>query len=269
MVEPVTTLGLGAVFAYLGKDGLQKLLGPTAEYLGGGMRDFVKNRIENINNIFENAAKKLGSKIEEPGQVPPRVLKSIIDEGSYCDNKIAAEYFGGVLASSRTENGRDDRGARISRTIERLSIYQLRTHFIIYSNIKKMFAGKGISMNNEGRSKMQIFIPFIEYFSAMDFSNEEKLKLPSILPHCFFGLGSENLIEPTFYQYGLKASLSKYFAAVPSDGILCQPSAIGVELFLWAFGQANQPLDFIFSDTFLPIIEGVPTFLPNVLPVNQ
>lgn len=34
MVEPVTTVGMGAIAAYLGKDGLQKLLGPTADYLG-------------------------------------------------------------------------------------------------------------------------------------------------------------------------------------------------------------------------------------------
>lgn len=43
MSEPITTVGLGAIAAYLGKDGLAKLLGPTAEYLGGELQSLQKN----------------------------------------------------------------------------------------------------------------------------------------------------------------------------------------------------------------------------------
>ena len=35
-MEPITTIGLG-VAAYLAKDGIGKLLGPTADYLGEGL----------------------------------------------------------------------------------------------------------------------------------------------------------------------------------------------------------------------------------------
>jgi hypothetical protein len=35
--------------------------------------------------------------------VPPRVLSGLLTDGSYRDDKVACEYFGGVLASSRTE----------------------------------------------------------------------------------------------------------------------------------------------------------------------
>jgi len=131
MVDPISTIGLGAVSAYLAKDALQKLLGPTAEYLGDGLRYLTRRRIENIGRIFQKAGAKLGDRIEAPGEVPPRVLKTVLNEGSYCDDELAAEYFGGVLASSRTDTGRDDRGARIGKLLDGLSTYQIRAHYLI------------------------------------------------------------------------------------------------------------------------------------------
>jgi len=100
---------------------LQKLLGPTADYLGGEIKsytekglNYVRGRsekggkgeiksytekgLENITIIFKAAIKKLGSKIETDGQVPPRILKEILDEGYFCEDELASEYFGGVLA---------------------------------------------------------------------------------------------------------------------------------------------------------------------------
>lgn len=75
MGDPVTTLGAGALAAYLGKDGLQKLLGPTADYLGQGLRDFTQRRFETIGRIFQNAQSKVGERLEKPGEVP-RLLRS-------------------------------------------------------------------------------------------------------------------------------------------------------------------------------------------------
>lgn len=110
MPDPITAVGAGAIAAYLGKDGLAKLLGPTADYLGGELQAYTQRRMENVGRIFSRAESKLGDKLERPGQVPPKVLKTIINDGSYADDELAVEYFGGVLASSRTEIGRDDRG---------------------------------------------------------------------------------------------------------------------------------------------------------------
>ena len=66
-MEPVTTIGLGAVAAYVAKDGIGKLLGPTADYLGEGLRDLTRRRVESIGRIFSNASTKLGSQLDEPG----------------------------------------------------------------------------------------------------------------------------------------------------------------------------------------------------------
>jgi hypothetical protein len=108
---------------------VEKILGPTAEYLGLGMREWTEHRVENLGKVFENAKKKLGEKLDGPGAVPPKVLKGILEEGQFCDDELAAEYFGGVLASSKSEVGRDDRGAAFIALIGRLSSYQIRAHF--------------------------------------------------------------------------------------------------------------------------------------------
>lgn len=261
MVEPITTVGLGALAAYLGKDSLEKLLGPTAEYLGEGLKEFTKCRIKNIGNIFQNANAKLGDRIEKPGEVPPRVLKAVVNEGSFCEDELAVEYFGGVLASSRTELGRDDRGARIAKILDGLSTYQIRTHYLIYGTIKQLFANAQLPFNMEGRPKMQIFMPFSGYVQAMDYSEKENQQFVPLLNHIFFGLAAENLIEPSFWQYGPKEKIAKVYSGAEDGGIVCQPSALGAELFLWAFGRADQRPEYIFDQLFNPTVKDIPLYV--------
>lgn len=68
-------------------------------------------------------------KLRRPGAVPPKVLKGIIGEAPFCDDELSAEYFGGVLASSRTGVSRNDRGAAFAALVGRLSAYEIRAHF--------------------------------------------------------------------------------------------------------------------------------------------
>src|SRR4051812_25084796 len=100
---------------------VEKILGPTAEYLGNNLRDWTQRGVENVGRIFQTAQRKLGSKIESEGSVPPKVLKNILQEGAFCEDKLSTEYFGGVLASSRSEVSRDDRGAAFASLVGRLS----------------------------------------------------------------------------------------------------------------------------------------------------
>lgn len=267
MPEPITTVGLGAIGAYLGKDGIQKLLGPTADYLGQGLRDFTQKRVETIGQIFQKAESKLGNKIDAPGEVPPKVLKAILDEGSFSNDGLAVEYLGGILASSRTEHGRDDRGARMAKIVDSLSTYQLRTHYLVYSTVRTLFAEKGLSMNMEGRPKMQIFFPFSGYLAGMDFSPTELGQISSLLSHIFFGLHGDNLLEG-HWQYGDKDSMTKVFAGATDGGVVCQPSSLGAEVFLWAFGQADKPLDYIFNPEFKPLISDMPTSIQGACSTN-
>ena len=263
MPEPTTTVGLAALVAYLSKDGVAKILGPTAEYLGGQLKEFTQKRIENVGKIFANAEKKLGDKLDRSGQVPPKVLKTIINEGSYSDDTIATEYFGGVLASSRTEVGRDDRGSRLAKMIDNLSAYQIRSHCLIYSTISVLFSNSGHRFNlYEDRKKMQLFLPIQDYFEAMQFTQQE-WNDSQILTHIFFGLGADELIDDA--HFGNQDFLKKMYSGIPSGGILCIPSAPGAELFLWAFGHGDKKLNFLLTTDFSPEIEGIPKSVPNAV----
>ena len=263
MPEPVTTIGLSAVAAYLGKDGITKILGPTADYLGVSLKDFAKKRADNVGRIFGNAEKKLGNKINQSGQVPPKVLKTIIDEGSYSDDTVAVEYFGGVLASSRTESGRDDRGARIGKILDNMSVYQIRSHYIVYTIIRKLFDDSEYLFNQEDRHKMKIFIPWNTYVNSMDFDKTEDEQFVSILNNTFFGLNKDDLIE-TFY-YGPVEHIQKKFPEAKDGGIVVSPSALGAELYLWGFGFGDKDLSFILKDTSFEDIHDITIELDEVL----
>lgn len=264
MADPITTVGLGVLAAYLGKDGLEKLLGPTADYLGGGLKDFTQKRVEAIGRIFASAQGKLGSKADMPGEVPPKVLKSVLNEGSYASDPLAVEYFGGILASARTEGGRDDRSARLAKIVDSLSTYQLRAHFLIYATVRRLFHDKGLPFNMEGRSKMQLFVSFDDFAASMAFDPNELEQFGQLLNHVFFGLHADNLIADIFL-YGNKDVMAKHFSAAPDGGIVCQPSALGAELFLSAFGMAEKHLDEIFLPDFPAFPVGVPNGFPGAL----
>jgi len=235
----LTALGL----ALGGKDIVVKLLGPTAEYLGDEAKEFTKKRFENVKNIFSNAALKLGERLNtEKGSVPPKVLKGIINEGSYCDDFLAIEYFGGVLASSRTGISRDDRGAYFNSLVSRLSTYQLRLHYLLYHVVKSTFDEEDINVGiDTERNKLRVFIPFDSYSISMDFTGKEMQEFENILNHSILGLLKESLID-NFYQFGGVDFISKEFPSADKPGIILQPSPIGIELFLWAYGHGQNSI---------------------------
>lgn len=264
----LTTLGIAGGLGYVGKDVVNKILGPTAEYLGQQLKEYAQKRLENTGKIFFNGEKKLGDKLNRPGQVPPKVLKTILNEGSYADDAVATEYFGGVLASSRTEVGRDDRGDRMAKLISNMSAYQLRSHYLIYSTISELFCNSGNSFDTYGNGgKMQLFMSYQDYANAMEFTQQEWAD-HQILSHIFHGLSTDGLIQDSS-TFGRQDVLEKKFVAVPSDGIICAPTPLGVELFLWAFGHGDKELNFLLTDDFSSEIEGIPKSIPNAAPIQS
>lgn len=231
MADLVTTGMIGAI-AY---PVVQKILGPTAEYIGVELKGQVERGHRNLGRIFLKAQQKLGPRLEEPGGVPPRVLKGILQEGAFCEDELAAEYFGGVLASSRSSNLRDDRGAAMIGQVSRLSTYQLRTHYLVYKAIRELFLGRVEEMGT-GRQGLELFVPYEAYLRAMDFSAAEGREWMSILQHCFNGLHGEALAAGA--SMGSRETLTKYprRVGVTGDGIVLIPTLQGAELFLWAHG---------------------------------
>lgn len=267
-MEPATTVGLGAITAYLAKDGIAKLLGPTADYLGEGLRDLTQRRIESIGKMFSNASKKLGPQLEMPGQVPPRILRTVMNEASYFEDPVALEYFGGVLASSRTEGGRDDRGARLIKIVDNLSTYQIRTHYLLYSTVSRLFSNSNEKFNTDlDRARLTVFLPFQGFATSMGFSKQE-WDNPQIMHHIWHGLDLDGLIEGQC-QFGDQASLKPIFRAAPASGIVCQPSVLGAELFLWAFGYGESPLESLFSTDLHTIVGDLPSIVSGAVATKR
>lgn len=228
---------------------LEKFLGPTADYLGEGLKSWSEKRFNNLKNIFDNAIKKTGSNIEIEGQVPPKVLRGILSEGSFADDFISVEYYGGVLASSRSGISRDDRGTYFNSLITRLSTYQLRTHYVFYHLIYKIFKDSKFNIAlGDDLVNMELFCSYIEFISGLDIDEQEMKNFSSILNHVVFGLAKENLIN-NFFSFGNVEHLKKKFKNAPDGGIIFQPSTLGAELFLWANGKGNLPVQrFLNSD---------------------
>src|ERR1043165_273309 len=231
---------------------VEKLLGPTADYIGSGLKNWTEKRVNNVSRIFNNAAKKLGDEIEKEGSVPPKVLKGILDNGSFCDDELTAEYFGGVLASSRTGVSRDDRGASYITLLSRLSTYQIRAHYCFYHIFKETFDGMrskaGSITHKEGRKDFEVAIPVSIYETFMGFIDGENGDL--IVAHIISGLYKELLIDEWF---GIGTGRFVRHRLGPTEFyhelvLSVIPTLSGIELFLWAHGKPNL----MFTEFFDP-----------------
>ena len=130
--------------AYIGPATLAyRVLGPTADLLGDELRAWTERRLRNLGNIFSTLEHKYGSGgIEglDEGAISPRVLRGILDEGSYIEDEVGTEYYGGVLAGSRTVDGRNDSAVALIEVMNTLSSPQLRAHFLIYAAAQQNLA---------------------------------------------------------------------------------------------------------------------------------
>lgn len=243
-------MDLTTVITILGGEKLiEKILGPSFEYIGNNLRQYTEKMHNNLASVFKNAGEKLGNRINESGAVSPKVLKSILDNGAWCEEELQAEYFGGVLASSRNESPRDDRGAYYSGIITSLTAYQIRLHYLIYMEIRKLFVGQHFNIGETSdRERMEIFIPYTTYSDAMAFSETEKKDFVSIMQHSVWGLHNASLVDS--FRYGPQDSLVKHFPGIKEEGgFILKPSQLGAELFLWAYGYGQYPANTLFDSS--------------------
>ena len=89
-----------------GEWALKKVLGPTLDTLG-----------EDINKVYQigrdkiiKVAQRKVTNIEDGASANLRVSRDVFWNGAFTDEAICAEYFGGILASSRSQDGKDDSG---------------------------------------------------------------------------------------------------------------------------------------------------------------
>jgi hypothetical protein len=244
--------GLAVLGSLVGsKELIVKLLGPTASYLGDGLKYWTEHGCKNLARIFRNGLKHDAARAEGDGVVHPRTLKAILDHGAFCEDELAAEYFGGVLASSRTGVKRDDRGTYFVNLVGRLTVYQLRAHCFIYQAIKSIRAGETYMIDTKSRTTyLATFLDADDIRAAMAYEQGE---IESVLnAHVFFGLAAEGLVEDSV-QYGMPEDIRKLHAFVNGPGAVVTPTPLGAELYLWAHGRGDMsPKDFLDPRLELP-----------------
>ena len=244
MVEPVTTLAIiGAGIA--SKETLKKILGPTADYIGGELKNLVEKCNINLGDVFQSSQNK---GIEnKKGAVPPRIVKQVIEDAAYCTNTLFKDYYGGLLCSSKTEDDEDDNMISYTSILKQLSQKQILTHFLIYSYLYKNIHSdiKSVTIEKE-RSKIQLIIDigtllyFIEDKDPMNWEITLNNTINSLIRH--------GLIEK-FFQYG---DQEHFDDALPNNNfqierlaLLVKPTVLGVELFLSATGKNLNPNEFL------------------------
>ncbi|HMK59924.1 MAG TPA: hypothetical protein VK452_02120 [Dissulfurispiraceae bacterium] len=236
MAEPLTIAGAG--LAILGsKDILNKLLGPTVEYLGEKTEGLVKKCDINLDRLFLKAYKKLGARAEQPGAVNPRVLKQVVDEGRFIEDDLVAEYYGGVLAGSKSAMGDDDRGIYYLSLIKGLSAFQLRLHYSTYLKMCTVYNKRDDKAFEKlyHRQSTQIRIP--KPFLSDIFGSHHESQFDSIVLHAITGLREKLLIgKEAVLVDGLK---HPKFRDLKGQGIIVSPTILGCDLFIWGNGFSH------------------------------
>lgn len=231
MADNNTNLGLNISLPQSIDRIIQNVLGPTSVTLG---QDFNSLYINGRNKILNKSIKKIDDATDKR-VANLRVARDVFFNGAFSDSEITAEYFAGVLASSRTEDGQDDSGIFFLDVIKSLSSKQLQLHYIIYrvfnqicisnSNFKKLNLHQGTEL-----SQIKIYIPIVE---ILDILNIEVSEFGTSI----FGLKSKELIDDFFRSEDIFISEENY---IPT--LIISPTLLGIQLFAIAYNKSFKKI---------------------------
>lgn len=143
---------------------LKKAFGPVLGELGEDMKKLYSLGRD---KIILKAYNKIFNK-DDNKKVNLRVARDVFWNWSFSDEEICAEYFGWILASSRSEDGSDDNGINYTDTIKSLSSKQLFLHYVIYNSLNKLFVEKNKYVNVGLSSELNMYSI---WFSSLELMN--------------------------------------------------------------------------------------------------
>ena len=267
-MDPISSALVSAATA-AGSDGaktanglLTRALGPTADAIGQDLAArYSEYRQRNTGRIIGRAEKK-ARESGRSGSVHPRVAHRVIEEGSFCDDAVMADYLGGLLAGGRTPNGRDDRAVVWSNLVTALSAAQIRLHYLLYREWAIRLHGR-IDVNlgvATGRKQALMYTDLTEVVMAFPVEDEDRGTLYDLFIHALIGLVRQGLLEPIF-SYGPRGPDNSPDAPYPNV-LSVQPSVAAMELYGWA-----QGLPGLIPTAF--VLEALPFDVDPPLPLLQ
>jgi hypothetical protein len=101
-----------------GEWALQKVFGPALTEMGEDLKKlYAKGRDKLISAAFWKVRNP-----DDGKQANIRVTRDVLWNGAFTEDEVCAEYFGGILASSRSEDGKDDDAIQFVDAIKSLSL---------------------------------------------------------------------------------------------------------------------------------------------------
>lgn len=133
---PEVLSAIGGIWA------VKKILGPTFDLMGEELR----NRIEtHYSKVLSSVHRKIAN-LEDGKAANLRVTYEALQSASLADSDLVSEYCGGMLAASRSSDGKDDTLVPFVNVVRALSSRQIKLHYDIYRCLEgikaRQFAAK-------------------------------------------------------------------------------------------------------------------------------
>lgn len=202
---------------------------------------------------------------DNPGTIPLRLAEPVLRAAEYAENEVITEYLSGVLASSRSPTGGDDRGIGYASLIARLSSDQLRLHYLIYASLRPTLCATHETVATKFHQTSWMFDQgmLARAFTEVVADRDE------VMAAAIDGLLQEDLIGPS-YSWGSRAEMEedldpRMMLATDWDPVASISISVhGMRLFMWAMGAGSHRLDnFLDPAVFIGLVEPDPT-LPLV-----
>lgn len=219
---PIEIAAVGTV-AYV----TQKLFGKTLDEMGSDINERYKKRRDVILN--KAASKVLNS--DDGLTANFRVARDVLWNGVATESEVCAEYFGGILAASRSDDGNDDSVIHYVDVIKSLSSKQLHLHYCVYKGLQTLFMLHSVQLNvasGQDLSKKSLYGFAVQ---AEEIGLNLMLDIP-VLARC--GLISDN--------YELKNIKMITGENIPYFYI--KPTSFGVALYAAALNQLEGWLEY-------------------------
>jgi len=226
-------LGAAAATAKGVSSAIVRVVGPSLDKIGEVLAGYTEFRLRNVARIV-NIAERKGADCEaEAGAVSPRVAHRLLEEGSYCDDELMAEYFGGLLGASRSTSGRDDRAAMWTAAVASMSAIEVRAHYLLYREWASLLGGRTdlvpVLGMDTGRRAAKMYLPVQEFADVLGESD-----LPGSVSHAISHLVRLGLLDPE-YGYGDNSKIDAADSRFDRT-LKVHPSIAGMELYGWAQG---------------------------------
>lgn len=196
--------------------GAQQILSAPGEAVAEHLKARIRARLDRT--LVKTKEKTGGS----PHSVSDRVAAKVLNEAAFTDDDLTLEYLAGVMAASDPE---DDTGAAVVAQIGRLSALQLRLHYVIYRELRRLWPpDKPMNLYMEQEAKN----------AGVRLTVDDLLGV--IGPE---GLGLLGSTVPALVREGLlngQFEFSPEGDDPPKITLRVRPSGVGAGLFLWGHG---------------------------------